>query len=62
MGGIGWTMWIQKVTPRRDNWKFGRRRDLGGMFSSVENVLDWGRSEIVAVVSSATCGCWLYGF
>ena len=21
---------LQKETPRRENWKFGRRRDLGG--------------------------------
>ena len=29
-GSMGWTRCIQKETLRRENWKFGRRRDWVG--------------------------------
>ena len=42
-GRMVWTRWIQKETLRRENWKFGRRRDWGGL-TRVEKimVLEWG--------------------
>ena len=35
----GWTRWTQKETLRRENWKFGRRRDSS-----------WRQSHSVGVV------------
>ena len=28
---MGWSKWIQKEAPRRENKKIGRRRGLGGI-------------------------------
>ena len=50
-----WTIWIQKETPWRENWKVGRRRDLGVVNEGIKiMVLDLGCSEMEVVMSVMT--------